>query len=471
MQRKILRQHVQAATPAALVALQRAVNIHPLLARSLADHNNKALEVMGFHLEKLNGTGRHVLALEGEGLRFREGKFVYDELASPEALLKFTDQWYQSLNLGYQELWELWNTAPVGYHTLNRKGIITTVNETEARMLGYEVDEMHGKRFTSFVHPKQKSLALSRFKQKLAGENVPPIQNRIYIRKDGSHLNVSANDYIVHNAKGRVRGVKTVLVDITKLRELEKQVWLLIKQQELSQLAAGFAHEFGNLMGAILPAAQTARKLLGESSDPSLALYLDNIIEAAVIARKLTEGIRSYAMTSSSEIMTDRLDPHQITERVISMMKTPKKTSAPTIRYRLTTTNRLFIEGIEHQVVQTLINLCLNAQDVLADGGYISLNIKDAEFYSNYKTTSGQILGPGKYVAISVKDNGPGIKRDLAAQVFEPFFTTKDQSNNSGFGLSILTRIMDLHGGGVDLKTRPGQGSKFTIYFPAIEAE
>lgn len=128
---------------------------------------------------------------------------------------------------------ELWDEAPVAYHVLNTDGIITDANQTEARMLGYEKKEMVGRSIFDFIIPEQRENARKRFKKKLKGKHIPRAKNRIYRKKDRSKIYVSIHDNLEFNEKGRVIGMRTAMVDITKRRQAEQQ---LEKQAAQSKL-------------------------------------------------------------------------------------------------------------------------------------------------------------------------------------------------------------------------------------------
>jgi PAS domain S-box-containing protein len=125
---------------------------------------------------------------------------------------------------------QLWDDAPVAYHTLDVRGMILHVNQTEAAMLGYTKEEMVGKSIFDFVLPGQRKEAKERFRLKLAGEAVPKDLDRIYVRKDGSRIYVSVDDVLEHDSAGKVIGVRTTMVDVSErkraevaLRESEKR--------------------------------------------------------------------------------------------------------------------------------------------------------------------------------------------------------------------------------------------------------
>jgi diguanylate cyclase (GGDEF)-like protein/PAS domain S-box-containing protein len=119
---------------------------------------------------------------------------------------------------------ELWENAPVAYHTLDKEGIITNVNKTEVKMLGYNPQEMLGKSIFDFILPGQRKEAKKRFKQKLSGKHLPKVEDRTYITKDGTKIYVSIDDVLEHDNEGKVIGVRTTMVDLTERTKMEKEL-------------------------------------------------------------------------------------------------------------------------------------------------------------------------------------------------------------------------------------------------------
>ena len=116
----------------------------------------------------------------------------------------------------------LWDGAPIAYHTLDTRGIITHVNQTETNMLGYTRDEMVGKPIFEFILPEQRKEAEERFRLKLAGEHIPRHDNRIYVKKNGSKINVSIDDVLERDSNGKVTGVRTTMLDVTEQKQAEE---------------------------------------------------------------------------------------------------------------------------------------------------------------------------------------------------------------------------------------------------------
>jgi len=116
---------------------------------------------------------------------------------------------------------DLWENAPFACHTLNTEGIITSVNQTESRMLGYKKEEMVGKSIFDFILPEQRLEARKRFQQKLAGKRLSREKDRIYLKKDGSKIYVAINDRIERDKQGEAIGVHTTMIDITDYKQME----------------------------------------------------------------------------------------------------------------------------------------------------------------------------------------------------------------------------------------------------------
>jgi PAS domain S-box-containing protein len=116
---------------------------------------------------------------------------------------------------------ELWDYAPVAYHTLDINGIITDVNQTEARMLGYTKQEMVGKSIFAFILPEQRAEAQRRFQQKISGQKISRAESRMYVKRDGSKIYVAIDDALERDSDGKVISVRTTMVDITEQKEME----------------------------------------------------------------------------------------------------------------------------------------------------------------------------------------------------------------------------------------------------------
>ena len=125
------------------------------------------------------------------------------------------------------------------------------------------------------------------------------------------------------------------------------------------------------------------------------------------------------------------------------------------------------IEADRHQIEQVIMNLAINARDAMPDGGTLTVETGQRHLERACGTCQEEIR-PGAYVGLTVRDTGIGMDRQTLEHLFEPFFTTKDMGKGTGLGLSTVQGIAIQSGGHVEVESKPGKGSSFHIYFPAV---
>ncbi|MDD5454102.1 MAG: PAS domain S-box protein [Candidatus Ratteibacteria bacterium] len=150
--------------------------------------------------------------------RTEELKTINEKLAEDISRREKTEQELRESEKRYKNLWD---EAPVAYHTLDTKGIITSVNKTEANMLGYKPKDMLGKSIFDFILPEQREEAKKRFHEKLTGKHLAKAERRIYVGNDGSNLYVSIDDVLERDNNGEIIGIKTTMVDVTESKKME----------------------------------------------------------------------------------------------------------------------------------------------------------------------------------------------------------------------------------------------------------
>jgi len=178
--------------------------------------------------------GKLVPVESGGQAIFQEGKAVAIQIITRNITER--KQAEEALKESEKRFRELWDNAPVAYHILNTKGIITSVNKTEAKMIGYKPEEMIGKSIFEFVLPEQQAAARRRFHQKISGKHVPRADSRTYVKKDGSPIYVEIDYILERNSKGKINGIRTTMVDITERRQAEEEI--KNSREELRNLAA-----------------------------------------------------------------------------------------------------------------------------------------------------------------------------------------------------------------------------------------
>ncbi|MBU0533630.1 MAG: PAS domain S-box protein [Candidatus Omnitrophica bacterium] len=151
----------------------------------------------------------------------------------------------EALKVSEERYRELWNNAPVAYHVLNAKGIIISVNHTEAKMFGYEPDQMIGKSIFEFILPQQQVEAKKRFLKKMRGKHLENAEDRIYVAKDGRKIHVTIDDIFEYDNKGKIIGVRTTLIDITDRKKAEEE-----REQNFQQIKRAFEETITALASA-----------------------------------------------------------------------------------------------------------------------------------------------------------------------------------------------------------------------------
>lgn len=269
---------------------------------------------------------------------------------------------------------------------------------------------------------------------------------------------------------GQTRHVLGVVRDITARkraeaarREFEARIAQSRKMEALGQLAGGVAHDFNNILTGILGFAD----VIGRStSDAAAAGFSAEIIQAASRARDLVRQILMFSRRQPPERR-----PVRLAEVVREAIKLVGRTAPAAINIRtLAPDDAPYILGDATQLHQVVMNLCTNAIQAMGDeGGELNVSVEPVEVSAEFARQHPP-LREGLCVRLSVRDTGPGMPQLVLDRLFEPFFTTKAPGVGTGLGLSVVHGVVQNHEGAVVVKSRPGQGTKFDVYLPAINS-
>jgi two-component system, cell cycle sensor histidine kinase and response regulator CckA len=279
---------------------------------------------------------------------------------------------------------------------------------------------------------------------------------------------VPGQELFLQIALGRtIENDKVVLVgilnDATELKTLEAQFVQSQKMQAIGQLAGGVAHDFNNLLTAISGHCDLLL-LRHDQGDPDYADLIQisqNANRAASLVGQLLAFSRKQNLKPQALDLRDTMSElahllnRLIGERIqLDVMHDP---GAPVIR------------ADRRQLEQVIINLVVNARDAMPDGGRIRISTR-SEVLDEPLKRDRALVPPGNYVVIDVKDTGTGIGADGITKIFEPFYTTKKTGEGTGLGLSTAYGIVKQTGGFIFVDSTPGQGTHFSLYFPAADA-
>ncbi len=255
--------------------------------------------------------------------------------------------------------------------------------------------------------------------------------------------------------------VMTEIALQTKTNELDALECGIIQGQKLETLGAlagGMAHEFGNILGAILGNAELARREVGV--DHPVAESLGQIFAASRRARDLIRQVLGFARNQSTERSVVALRP--IVEESARLLRALLPRSVNLVA--ITDGDVPNVLGDATQIEQAILNLVTNAwHSLLGKPGTITISL-DA-------VTDAPCAPAGPCARIVVRDTGAGMNAATIKRIFEPFFTTKPIGEGTGLGLSIVHRIMQTHAGTIHASSQPGEGTAFTLHFPATPGE
>jgi len=252
--------------------------------------------------------------------------------------------------------------------------------------------------------------------------------------------------------------------DITEHRQLEEQLRQAQKMETIGQLAAGIAHDFNNLLTGILGYISFAMTEIDEN-DPTYG-DLEEARQCAQRAATLTSRLLAFGRKQPLKLVTEDLN---VIVRESTCMLKPAIGEHIELQLGLAP-EQITIRVDQSQIEQVITNICVNARDAMPQGGTLLLRTSTMTADKAF-CASRPDLQPGRYAILRITDNGTGMDEKSVERIFDPFFTTKEVGKGTGLGLSMAHGIMRQHKGQIYVRSKPGEGSTFELYFPAAQAE
>ncbi|HEY9175957.1 MAG TPA: PAS domain S-box protein [Verrucomicrobiae bacterium] len=313
-----------------------------------------------------------------------------------------------------------------------------------------------GRRLLEFVPDSERQAELSAAFLEVLQTGRP--RDDVYQSKDGRHWLTRVSPWI-HAQE--VRGLICNVTDQTHYHELQDQLFQAQKMEIIGTLASGVAHDFNNLLQAIQ--GNTALVLLQTAQDSNLRHWAEQINVAAARAADITQDLLSFSRESEEKRTV--LDLNQVMEETVALAR---RTLRGNVLLELSPhAAPLRVKVDSTRASQTLLNLCVNAQDAMPYGGRLTLSGAVVSLTPEQSARHG-ITPVGEFARCSVADTGTGIPPEVLGRIFEPFFTTKEKGKGTGLGLAIVQRVVKEAGGFVEVDTILGGGTTFHLYLPLV---
>jgi PAS domain S-box-containing protein len=353
----------------------------------------------------------------------------------------------------------LFDASPLPIWVFDPKTLhILAVNDAMTQILGYSRDELLAMRVSELKPPEEVRPLVSAMATIFSGKTHHVGVMR-YFCKDRRTVELDITSHATM-LDGDI-AVLALGVDVTHSRKVEEQLRQSQKMDAIGQLAGGVAHDFNNILAAILGCTDLAIMELGD--DHRVTPDLKEIDAAAHRAAALTRQLLAFSRQQRREVSVLALN-----SVVTNVEKMLTRIVGEDIEMSAVLSPQLgAIEADTGQLEQVLMNLVVNARDAMPHGGRLTIETVNTEID---EACAGQLgVRAGRYVMLAVSDTGIGMDAATQARVFEPFFTTKEVGKGTGLGLSTVFGIVKQSGGGISIYSEVGQGSTFRVYLPRVE--
>jgi two-component system cell cycle sensor histidine kinase/response regulator CckA len=351
-------------------------------------------------------------------------------------------------------------TAMEGFWLADFQGRLLEVNDTYCQMSGYSEQELLDMNISD-LEVIESSSDISAHVQKVitCGEDFFETCHR---RKDGSIFDVEVSVQYLPIEEQRL---VAFLRDITERKKgdiLQEKLRQTSKMESIGRLAGGVAHDFNNLLTVIQGSASLGIKGLNKN-DP-LYNRLKMIQEASERAEDLTRQLLAFSRKQIIEMKVINLN-----NLIDNFRKMLSRLIGEDIDLQTILSNDISnINADAGQMEQIIVNLSVNARDAMPNGGKLTIETANVELDEAYCQTHADIQ-PGKYIMLTLSDNGIGMDDAIKEHIFEPFFTTKGVGEGTGLGLAIVYGVVKQHNGSIEFYSELGHGTTFKIYLPIVE--
>ncbi len=343
-----------------------------------------------------------------------------------------------------------------GVVTTDMSGNVVLLNKVAENLIGWSQAEAAGKHLDeifTIINEKTRQKAENTVTRVLKTGCIGELANHtVLVSRDGKEHIIADSAAPIRDKESRIVGAVLVFRDITEKRKMEEELLKAQKLESIGILAGGIAHDFNNLLTAILGNISLSKMYV--SAGDKVHQKLTEAEKASLRARDLTQQLLTFSRGGAPVKKTSSI-AEIIRDSTAFSLSGSKVTCTFTIPDDL-----WLVEVDEGQISQVINNIILNAEQAMPAGGVIEVACRNVQVGADDHLP----LQDGRYILLTISDQGEGIPEEALPQIFDPYFTTKDRGK--GLGLSTVYSIVQNHDGHIAVSSKPGFGTTFFIYLP-----